>query len=136
MQKRCKACAHRRHCQENVWSWFYFIIGLISIVAIRIVVFLEGYPLYAKIAWYIGVVGFLMFFLYQYKVAKQKTRLINDHGLLAKLNDPGSLSSADYERMRLLLCSLTSFKDKVNFAFIFIISALSLAWAVYVDFMK
>jgi hypothetical protein len=118
-------------------SWVYFIIGLISIVAIRVPVFFDpAHPFYGKIAWYIGVVGFLLFFLYQYKISKQKTRLINDYGLLAKMNDPRSLSVADYERMRVLLCSLTSFKDKINFAFIFIVSALSLAWAMYVDFIK
>jgi hypothetical protein len=137
MQKKCKACVNRQHCHEDITSWIYFIIGLISIVAIRVVVFFDAtQPLYGKIAWYIGVVGFLLFFLYQYKVAKQKTRLINDHDLLAKMNDPRSLSTGDYERIRVLLCSLTSFKDKVNFAFIFIVSALSLVWAVYVDFIR
>jgi len=118
-------------------SWVYFIIGLISIVAIRIPMFFDAaHPAYGKIAWYIGVIGFLLFFLYQYKLVKQKTRLINDHALLIKISDPHSLSPGDCERIRVLLCSQTSFKDKINFAFIFIVSALSLVWAIYVDFIK
>jgi hypothetical protein len=137
MEKKCKACVNRHHCHEDIMSWVYFIIGLISIVAIRIPVFFDvAHPSYGKIAWYIGVIGFLLFFLYQYKVAKQKTCLIDGHDLLVKMNDPHSLSPGDYERIRVLLCSMTSFKDKANFAFIFIVSALSLAWAVYVDFIK
>ncbi|MBN2266818.1 MAG: hypothetical protein JW725_00560 [Candidatus Babeliaceae bacterium] len=137
LQKKCRGCSNRKRCQDDLASWFFFIIGLIAIVAIRIVVFLNAVdPMWGKIAWYVGVIGFLFFFLYKYRISKNRSKVIENHDLLRKMNDPRSLTSDDYDQMRIILCSLTSFKDKANFAFIFIVSALSLLWALYVDFIR
>ncbi|MFC1809200.1 hypothetical protein ACFL3D_03655 [Candidatus Omnitrophota bacterium] len=134
---QCNHCSGRKSCQDNFMSTVFFVVGIVSIVAIRIVIFLGSVnEAYGKIAWYIGVIGFLFFFLYKYTVSHRREKIIENNDLLVKMSDPSCLMPGDYDRIRIILCSLVSKKEKVNFAFIFIISAISLAWATYVDFIR
>ena len=63
-EDRCLNCAEHKNCKDSFVSWVFFIIGIIATVAIRVVtvlIYLD--PIYAKIAWYIGVMGFFLFFV-------------------------------------------------------------------------
>ena len=60
--KKCLNCTQRKNCEDSLISWIFFIIGLVATVAIRIVtVLIDVQPIYGKIAWYIGIGGFLLF---------------------------------------------------------------------------
>ena len=44
------------------------------------------------------------------------------------------LTKDDYNNVEELLCSLVSKKERVNYLFIFILSAVALLFAIYMDF--
>ncbi|MFH1772312.1 MAG: hypothetical protein ABH872_05800 [Candidatus Omnitrophota bacterium] len=136
-EKKCINCKERSLCRDNYASWIFFIIGLIAAVSIRMANFLN--PLnaaYGKVAWYIGVSGFFLFFVYKFKINQARTKLINKNALLDKINSQRPLDESDYEIIGAILCGIRSNKEKLNYFFIFFISAVSLLAAIYIDFLR
>ncbi|MBA3066348.1 hypothetical protein KJ633_04120 [bacterium] len=135
--KTCKNCVEYKNCRDSVSSWIFFIIGIIATIAIRIVIVLMPvYPVYGKLAWYIGVGGFFLFFLYKFKVSNNRAELIKRSDLVGKIRDKKELSHEDYSLINGILCSLSSKKERINFFFIFGLSALALIIALYIDFLR
>ena len=93
-------------------------------------------PIYGKIAWYIGVGGFFIFFVYKFKVSQTRSKLINQKGLVEKIIHQKEMTREDYNLMGAILCGLSSKKEKINYFFIFGISAVALLLAIYMDFFK
>lgn len=113
------------------------MIGLIATVAIRVVtVLIHMNPIYAKIAWYIGVGGFFLFFVYKYKVSQSRSKLIVEQNLVSKINNKQKLTENDYNLVGTILCALSSKKERINYFFIFGLSAIALLIAIYMDFLK
>ena len=136
-KNKCLDCKERASCKDSFSSWVFFIIGIVATVAIRFVtVLIHMDPLYAKIAWYIGVTGFLVFFIYKFKVNKARSRLINERNLTSKISKRDKLTKEDYDLIEIILCGLNSKKENINYLFIFALSAVALILAVYMDFLK
>lgn len=134
-RSRCSQCSEYRNCRDSFISWVFFIIGIIATIAVRVVtVLIHLGPVYARIAWYIGVGGFLVFFIYKYKVGEARARVLARHGLVEKINTKEVLSQEDYRVLSALLCSVQSRKERINYFFIFGLSAIALLLAVYMDF--
>ena len=86
--KKCVDCSEYNNCKDSFSSWIFFIIGIIATIAIRVVtVLIHMNPIYAKIAWYIGVGGFFLFFIYKFKVSQNRTRVINKQNVVNKINN-------------------------------------------------
>jgi hypothetical protein len=135
--KKCIDCKYYSKCKDGFASWIFFITGIVAAIAIRAVALLAHLgSLYGKISWYVGVGGFLIFFLYKYRILKKRSFEIKRQNILEKLKDKKELNNEDYELIEGILCSLTSSKERINYLFIFCLSALALAIAVYVDFIK
>lgn len=133
---RCIQCEGLKVCRDESTSWFFIIIGFISTVAIRVVtVLMDINPIFGKVAWYIGVTGFFVFFMYKFKIFKYRSKLIDDAKLLEKVNGCAPLTDDDYEIISVILCKIRSNKERINFLFIFIVSGLSLLIATYFDFI-
>ncbi len=134
---RCLHCKEYRNCKDSFASWIFFIIGLIATIAIRVVTLLMHLdPLYGKIAWYVGIIGFLAFFVYKFRVSRARANLIEREKLLEKIRQGRKLSGDDYTDLGALLCALTSNKEQINYFFIFGLSAFALAFALYMDFFR
>lgn len=130
-------CAEYKRCKDSKSSWIFFTIGLIATISIRIVVVLMHInPVYGKLAWYIGVSGFFLFFAYKFRVNQARTKIITQNNLIDKLDKGGQLSKQENELIAAILCSLGSSKERINYFFIFAISAVSLLVAFYFDFIK
>ena len=135
--KKCINCIEYKRCKDSFTSWIFFIIGLIATIAIRIVtVLINVEPIYGKIAWYVGVAGFFIFFIYKFKVNQTRASLVHDRDLLAKINQQDRLSEEDYKIIGAILCSISSKKERINYFFIFGLSAIALLLAIYMDFLK
>ncbi|MFH1046242.1 MAG: hypothetical protein V1727_04670 [Candidatus Omnitrophota bacterium] len=135
--KKCVNCPQYKNCRDSFASWVFFIIGLIATVAIRVVTVLINLdPLYGKIAWYVGVVGFFIFFVYKFAVTEARAKSIAERNLVQKINARESLSAEDYSLVGAILCGLSSNKEKINYFFIFALSGIALALAIYMDFIK
>lgn len=135
--KKCINCNELKRCKDSYASWIFFIIGLIATIAIRIVtVLMHMNPIYGKISWYIGVGGFFVFFMYKFKVTQARSKLIKQKNIVNKINQKKQLTDQDYKLISEILCSLSSKKEKINYFFIFGLSALALIIAIYIDFFK
>ncbi|MFH0839822.1 MAG: hypothetical protein V1883_02260 [Candidatus Omnitrophota bacterium] len=135
--KKCIDCSESKKCRESSVAWVFFIIGLIATISIRAVtVLIHIHPAYGQIAWYMGVLGFFIFFMYKFKVDHARSRLIKEKRLIHKLSQGGAIEKEDRELMGSVLCALSSNKDRINYFFIFASSALALIIAVYFDFLR
>lgn len=134
---RCLKCSEYKNCSDSFKSWMFFIIGLVATVSVRLVaLFMDYNIIYSKIAWYAGVIGFFIFFLYKFRVETTRAKLISQKNLMNKIRDNQGLEREDYGLISAILCGLSSNKDRVNYIFIFGSSILALLFAVYVDFFK
>ncbi|MBN1871019.1 MAG: hypothetical protein JW800_00440, partial [Candidatus Omnitrophica bacterium] len=107
--KKCLNCSERRNCGDSFTSWIFFIVGLISTVAMRVVtVLMHLDPLYGKMAWYVGLLGFFLFFVYKFRVSQARSRLIMQRDLIRKINSKEALSNRDYGIISALLCGINS----------------------------
>jgi len=109
----------------------------VATVAIRLVtVLMNAHPIYGKISWYIGVGGFLLFFLYKFNINRSLAKIINQKNLIDKTNGLKPLSKEEYSLIANILCNLKSEKERINYFFIFAISTVALLLAIYFDFLK
>jgi len=135
--KKCLNCQQKKNCDDSLVSWIFFIIGLIATIAIRTVTVLMNIkPLYGRISWYIGVIGFLLFFIYKFNVNKSLAQTIEKDNLIEKARSEKELSADEYRLIANILCNLKSEKERINYFFIFAVSAIALVFAVYFDFFK
>jgi hypothetical protein len=93
-------------------------------------------PIYAKIAWYIGVVGFFLFFAYKFRVNQARSKIIKQRDLITKLQWGRELAKDESEVLATMLCGISSNKERFNYFFIFALSAISLVIALYLDFAR
>lgn len=135
--KKCIGCSQYKKCKDSFTSWIFFVIGIIATVALRVVTVLMDFrPIYGKITWYVGVGGFLVFFIYKFILNQRLKNFIYKSGLLDKINRQVGLSEQDYKLIREIFCGLTSKKERINYLFIFVLSAVALILAIYVDFIR
>lgn len=137
LPKTCVNCGELKRCLESRASWVFFIIGMISTISVRVVTLLIRLdPMYGKAAWYLGVCGFFIFFVYKFKVDRARYRLIRQHQLMDKIESDEKITLEDRRLIGSILCALSSNKDRINYFLIFITSALAIAAAIYFDFIK
>lgn len=137
MEKKCIDCSEYKNCKDSFSSWIFFIIGIIATIAIRVVtVLIHMNPIYAKIAWYVGVSGFFLFFVYKFRISQARSRLIIEQHLVDKINRQEKLTNDNYNLIGTILCALSSKKERINYIFIFALSAIALLLAIYMDFLK
>ena len=135
--KKCIRCSEYKNCKDSFTSWIFFIVGIIATLAIRVVtVLIHMKPIYGKVAWYIGVAGFFVFFVYKFKVSQARSKLISQKNLVDKIAHQKQLTEEDYSLIGALLCGLSSKKERINYFFIFGLSAVALLLAIYMDFLR
>ena len=90
-------------------------------------------PLWVKIAWYVGTIGFVLYFGHRFNVARKRAKLVKDYELVETVDkanciDPQKKLALHY----LVKTSLTS-KSRWNSAIIFIVSLLALLMGIFID---
>jgi len=135
--KKCLSCTEYKRCKDSYASWIFFILGLVATIAMRVVtVLMHMNPIYGKIAWYIGVGGFFAFFVYKFRVSRGRFRAISERNLLDKIGEARELTKEDYSLISAILCGLSSRKERINYLFIFVLSAVTLVLALYIDVLR
>ena len=133
----CYDCFKFRTCKESLASWIFFFIALAAVISLRAMsIFVNSSPIFAKMLWYIGVGGFLIFFIYKFRYDQILQRELEKTDLKDKLLSKKELTEHDKEVLGTIVCKLSSKKDKINYFFIFVSSGLALAIAIFVDFIK
>lgn len=135
--KKCLDCTQRGNCGDSIVSWIFFIIGLIATLSVRLVtVLINVNSVWGKASWYIGIGGFFLFFVYKFNVNRSLAKNIEKDRLIEKARTFKSLSKGEYKLIADILCSIKSEKERINYFFIFTVSAVALIIAVYFDFFK
>lgn len=115
---------------------FYFWAGVIATITYRAIIILNYYsPFWVKVFWYIGTVGFVIYFAHRFSIAKKRSRLITDHNLLYKLDNPGSMTKEDHDALAYILKATVSSKAKWNYYVIFVSSGIALILGIIFDFV-
>ena len=113
---------------------FYFWSGIVATFAYRIIVVLNNYStLWSTISWYIGTVGFIIYFAHRYQVSEKRYELLKRYKLLDKIKRSKELSQTEKEASEYIVGTLLSTKERWNFIFIFVASTIALVWGLYLD---
>ena len=121
----------------NYLRLFYFWSGVIATIAYRVVIVLNFYSAtWVKVSWYIGTIGFIIYFVHRFDISKKRSDIIVSHRLREKLdnNTLDELNNEDKEALGYVLGTLISSKEKWNYYIIFISSALALVAGIVFDF--
>ncbi|MFA6553046.1 MAG: hypothetical protein WCT27_01315 [Patescibacteria group bacterium] len=114
---------------------FFFWAGIIATFAYRIIVVLNYInSAWAQVAWYVGTIGFVAYFIHRFQISEKRSRIIRDYELMKK-TDSLPLPNEDRQAMKYIFGTLQSSKERWNYIFIFIISGLALITGVILDFI-
>ena len=112
---------------------FFFWAGIIATIAYRIIIVLDFYsPSWVKIAWYIGTIGFILYFGHRFAIARKKAKLIQDYKLVSAINDSNIDPQKKIALHYLAKTTVTS-KARWNAAVIFFLSIIALLAGIFID---
>lgn len=109
---------------------FFFLSGITATIAYRITPFLT--PFLVKIAWYIGTIGFILYFWHRAHIENKRANLVKDHNLVDVVEKSDIQAEEKSAVSYLVKTSLTS-KARYNSAFIVIVSVLALIASIAID---
>ncbi len=112
----------------------YFLIGIIATLAYRVIVVINDRNL-VQLLWYIGTIGFIIYFLHRYQVSEKRSELISKNNLAQKVAATNDLNDDDKASLDYIFKTLTSTKEKWNSVIIFTSSFLALLVGLYFDFI-
>lgn len=122
---------------SKVTRELFFWSGIIATVAYRIIVVLNNYSsTWVSIAWYIGTIGFIIYFIHRYDISNKRANLIVDNKLAYKVKNNKALTDKDREALIYILQTLKTTKEKWNYIVIFATSGLALIVGIYLDFFR
>ena len=114
----------------------YFWLGLIATFSYRIIIVLNFYePIFVKIAWYVGTIGFLIYFWNRYNVIKEFDRLIEEKKLNSAVKKAKGISADQKKALAYIVETLDTTKAQFNYEAIFILSGLALVAGIVLDFV-
>jgi hypothetical protein len=115
---------------------FYFYLGILATFAYRIIIVLNFYePVLVKVAWYVGTIGFIIYFWSRYKVVNQFHTLIREQKLVQALKNPCTLTQDQQKALAHIVNTLDTTKAQLNYIIIFILSFLALIAGIALDFL-
>lgn len=113
----------------------FFWSGIIATFAYRIIVIVNNYSkFWAQISWYVGTVGFILYFIHRYQVSEKRARLIKDENLIKAVSQAKDLTPSQIAANEYILQTLLSTKEKWNYFFIFFMSVVAMIIGLYLDF--
>lgn len=129
-----------KHIPETVPSsaiQFFFIVGLISSISFRLlIVFQHVKPELIRPTWYIGVIGYVIFFLYRYFISRKRKNAIEDYHLIPKILEDSNLSEEDKRVSVYLLSSIQKSPENLNYFFIFTLSGLAIIMDIVLTYYQ
>ncbi len=115
---------------------FFFWSGIIATFAYRIILFLDYYyPSWVRLTWYIGTLGFIIYFYHRFSIQNKRAKLVKDNKLVEEVERIKDIDQEQKARIKYLVeTSLTS-KARWNSLFVFILSLLVLIIGLIIDFI-
>jgi hypothetical protein len=116
---------------------FFFWAGIIATFCYRAIVVVNNYShIWAQIFWYVGTIGFIVYFIHRYQISQNRAKLIKEYGLDEKIKKLDGLTTEEKSAMDYIFITLQSSKERWNSIFIFVVSFVALILGFYLDFIK
>lgn len=116
---------------------FFFMVGILSALAFRALVLVQRFdPVAVRLFWYIGVCGYILFFLYRYLISRRRKRVIRERSLLEKLDREDPLDRKDRNALRYVIASVDRSLENYNYYVIFILSVLAVLADLLLSFFR
>ena len=113
---------------------FYFWLGMFSAVFLRLIIIADYYNgILSKALFYLGVLGYLIFFAHRYHVATRRVGVLRNLELLSKIENRTSLSEEDYRGLQYIMWSLSVSKERMNYLVIFAFSVIAIVLSLALD---
>lgn len=106
---------------SNFLRLFFFVSGIVATIAYRIIFLLN--PFWVKVAWYVGTIGFILYFGHRWSVESKRAILVRDYELVKVLEKSDIDENKKSALLYLIKTSITS-KVRFNSVFIFLLSFL------------
>lgn len=104
----------------------FFILGLLSSVAFRAIILFQKFePTWVRPVWYFGVIGYMIFFLYRYRISLRRKQAIERTGIVTKLEQGETLTTADREATLYLVNSIRRSPEDWNYLAIGALSVIA-----------
>lgn len=114
--------------------WAFFWVGILATFSYRIIIILNNVSdTWLNIAWYVGTVGFIIYFIHRFDVSRRRAALIAERSLDEKIRNNAPLAEEDRAALNYILGTLRSTKEKWNFVFIFTTSGIALIIGLILD---
>ena len=105
----------------------FFVIGLMSALCFRALMAVKDMqPQLFRPVWYLGIVGYILFFGFRYSITEKRKKAISEFNLIAKLKNGEELSAGDRQVVTYILSSLQKSRENLNYLFIFATSAIAI----------
>jgi hypothetical protein len=106
----------------------FFILGLVSSVAFRAIILIQRYePGWVRPVWYVGVVGYMLFFMYRYAISQRRKHAISQSNIVEKIRAGAALTDDERAATLYLLNSVQKSQEDWNYLAIFALSILAIA---------
>ncbi len=126
----------RPHIVPKYVTYGFFLIGLFSAIAFRAIIVLQRMePNWVRPVWYLGVVGYILFFFYRFGITKKRKKAISDYALIEKVESK-TLSDEDRKVLLYLLSSIKVSLEDMNYALIFFLSIVAIAADIILGLVK
>ena len=118
------------HSGPRVVRYFFFTSGIVATIAYRITPFLS--PLAVKIAWYMGTIGFVLYFAHRAQVETKRAHLVKDYHLVEAV-EKSDISGEEKQAVSYLVKTSLTSKARYNSIFILVASLFALIASIMVD---
>jgi len=116
---------------------FFFWAGVIATLAYRIIIVLNYYsPLWVKVSWYIGTIGFILYFGHRYDIQRKRSQLVEDHNLVDVVDKAPCVDEKQREALKYIVKTSLTSKSRWNSGFIFILSVIALIIGIVMDVIQ
>jgi hypothetical protein len=116
---------------------FFFWSGIVATFCYRAIVVVSNYShVWAQTFWYIGTIGFIIYFAHRTQISEKRAKLIKEYKLAEKVKNLTELSQEEKDALSYIFKTLQSSKEKWNSIFIFAASFVALILGIYLDFIK
>lgn len=128
---------NKPHVVPKYVIYGFFSLGLFSAIAFRaIIIFQHLEPTWVRPVWYMGILGYILFFFYRFKITKKRKNAIRDFDLIEKVKNNTPLSDEDKEVLLYLLSSIKVSLEDLNYVIIFLLSIVAIAADIILSIIK
>jgi hypothetical protein len=120
----------------GVGRLFFFWAGIVATLAYRAIIILNAYSNFlVSVAWYIGTIGFVLYFGHRAHVEKKRAELVEKNDLIAIVGKMKGFSGEQREALDYIVRSSITSRVRWNSLFIFWSSVVALIVGVILDFV-